>query len=615
MEMHLSQRHWGLLPIVLLAAPLFGQAGPAKKSVSAPPPVDVTAAPAPPVARSLNLPALLRFMPQQAGAADPGPPPNAAPLPAIPLTYTETLERKAPDGEPFQACRGEGAATANPLVGIKGCDVVLALPPYQDFFWVDRGTLLQQRALLLLRLGNRTRAMESLELADAHAAGRGDPFWLPSGGLRNDLIRLAVGFADKTDDSKVKALGHKLLAARPFSPKHGATVRDFLAIGSRDPAELIKVLEVQARIDPDQYVNLTRLYLLTGQPQLALRAASQISITEPAPRHGWKLEDTEMPLRIAIARTSIQAMRAYAAAAAGDNAAKDAYLALARAEVSRFTVPNPARPLPSKERAVRQGLTPVLLAIIADWGHAIALRQGLAEMTFEGLETEFAKVSNKQSLVVGYLEMLAQLERKGDRKGALVGITVDQYLDRAFFFAWNGGRKELSEKLPVVETDTSLGKFDNNMGMWFDGSLTGYSQSREANSKLDIRMIHYETGEGSAPLAEELLALAITRFARKDGYDGFVILSRHTVERTVNSYGSNSSAGYDAQARVLMVRGGQLPEGSNILPERIITLDEVDRTLGPRFKLYADFKAKVAAEEKAGNELRKQAKKAAKNKG
>lgn len=604
---------WGALMLVTLASPLAGQSGPAKVPVPSVKPPAVIANAATPAPRTDNLPAFVRQMPVLQTAPDPGPPPASAPLPAIPLSPRETLyAERGPSKEIIAACKGGADSYANPLAVIKACDVYLSYPAYEDIFWPDRGAMLLRRGRLLLQLGLKERAFETFDLASSHAASKGDPFWNVSGGLADRFTRIALRFGEPGGEGEARQLTRDLFSERPFSPSHLDRVHAFLSIGSRDPSELIADYEREARIDPRRYLALTRLYLLTGKFDLAARAAGQITLSEPHRREGWSMTNGATQSELLLARLNMLGLQAYAAAASGDDAGKAAYFAAARQQVGKFLDPIILQTISGGDSARRTRSEPALQGAIAEWEQAIQLRQNLTGKTVDQLLADWTKTINRQPLWPAYMAMLAELGRQDGESASMARKLSGNYLVQTYFHRWNGGKDELVEMLPTVETQHWLGKFDQNLGMWFDGSQTGFSQTREPGAQDDVRIIHYEAGESTREMAEELLALAIARYARKDKYDGFVILSRHTIDRVVHQYGQDLSAGYDAQAKVLMVRGGQFPAGSTLLADRVIKVDEVDQALGPRFARYAEYQARKRAEEKAREVLRKQAKKAAK---
>ena len=196
--------------------------------------------------------------------------------------------------------------------------------------------------------------------------------------------------------------------------------------------------------------------------------------------------------------------------------------------------------------------------------------------------------------------------RAGKADAEIAKHIVDNFLSNAFFVDTSSGINGLTKILPDVENTFSVSKFDNNTNDWLVGTFAGYSQKREEDTAVDIRTVHYETAEGTTLLAEELLALAIANYARKDGYDGFVILSRRTIGRQTNIAfnGPVQFVGWDAQARVMMIRGGIIPQGRNIVPERVIRVSEVEQALGPRFSSYAAFRAARDAAEKAAKKAK-----------
>lgn len=610
----------GALLLIALAAPVHGQAdrAPVRAPAAQGPAVLPAALPAPPLPAPLhgadNLPAWVKSLPARPLAPDPGPPPAAAPLPAIPLSPRETvLGERGPGKEVSAACIGEGATRGDYAAIIKACDVILSYPAYEDLFWPDRSSMLLRRGKLLLQLGLKDRAFESFDLANSRAAERGDPFWGVSGGMADRLLRVALRAGEPGGKAEAMQLARSLLDERAFSPTHLDRVHAFLAIGPRNPVALTDDYEREARIDPRRYVSLTHLYLMLGRFDAAARAAGQITLSEPHRREGWTMNNGQSPPDLLAARLNMFGLQAYAAAASGDSSGQAAYLAAARQQIGKFLDPIKLQTISGKESAERKRSEPRLREVVAEWEQAIRLRQDLAGKTVEDLRRDWATKKNNHHLLPVYSAMQAEIGRGEGENANRARLLAILDLDRTFFHRWNFNRAELEEMLPSVETRHSLGKIDHNPGMWFDGSLTGFSQVRDPVSRDDIRTVHYEAGESTRELAEELLAIAIARYARKDGYDGFVILSRHTIPRMVWMYGQQMTSGFDAQARVLMIRGGQLPAGSTLLAERIITVDEVDRALGPRFSRYAEYQARKRAEEKAGEELRKQAKKAAKD--
>ena len=538
--------------------------------------------------------------------ADPGPAPEPAPMTVDPRERKIARERDLAVLAANPLCRVDSSASRNLVGALSACDNRFRLPDYGDFFWPPRTVLLHNRALVLFQMHQTDRAFEALDQADAIAAQSSDSFWKWSGGVNGNLLR-AVEAIGAGQAARARGLLESVSGLRPFAPSFYPGIDFVDSMLERDPARLASRLEGRTKYDPNAYRILIYLNMLIGRNDQALRAASQYSIVKPLLRHGWKFENPAVEVEQARENLNMLCVSAYVAALEGKASDKDAYLHLAQSVVDRYHEPNPAMPVSDKERKFRAQTGTVLVSALAAWEGALQLRQDLGDKSVAAIRADFAASSSRQDVLPAFIEMIATRGRAAKADAEQARQIVDNFVTKGFFADTRGGITGLQKLLPAIENTFSISKFDNNTNDWLVGTYAGYSQRREEGTAADIRTVHYETGEGTTILAEELLMLAIANYARKDGYDGFVILSRRTIGRETNIAfnGPVQFVGYDAQARVMMIRGGVIPQGRNILPGRIIGVAEVEQALGPRFSAYAASKAAKEAADKAAKKASK----------
>ena len=119
--------------------------------------------------------------------------------------------------------------------------------------------------------------------------------------------------------------------------------------------------------------------------------------------------------------------------------------------------------------------------------------------------------------------------------------------------------------------------------------LSDSGLSRNQEGKSDIWTIRYTHNLAPIAAVEELAMLGAAQTARREGYDGMILLSRLSISRTTNvsgmyvgSYQQNS--GYEAQMRVRFVNAGALPADLAGMEWRVIPAQKAIDQLSDRYK-------------------------------
>ncbi|MBS1240046.1 MAG: hypothetical protein H6R45_752 [Proteobacteria bacterium] len=491
---------------------------------------------------------------------------------------------------------------------LENCDWLLSQYPSDGEPWDFRARVLQFRALALINLGDNAMAIEALDESDAIGDTVGDPLFDLGVGVGNELLRAYIaGRAGEIDRAR-ELIAH-IRTERPLALS-AVRAADRVEGGFDGGATaLVDRLEKRVRIDPNVTRSLLFIYLMQSELDRAARVGEQVSVTDPKLRGGWTLERDEGDLE-AVDRDAIFAgVKAYVARARGDSARADALLADARAIIEDYVGPDPRtdgkKVRPGKQEIARwierSAKGEELLSLVGEWESAGKLRAELGSHTMEQMLDVVNEFKNKGDLFAAVIDLLREYSKSDDSEEAktastLVGDLVSKMLEQQDALVPG----ELGQWLPLPENLEQIPKFASTASKWLLSDGSGYSQAKEGDGR--IRTVRYESEVGAPAMVEEMLLMAVANYAEKEGCDAFMILSRRTIQRTITTSGTwiattTRDAGYEAQARVLLVNTAAPPPSVAGQDYRLITVKEVQEQIAPRYTGYVERKeaAKLAA--------------------
>lgn len=497
--------------------------------------------------------------------------------------------------------------TARPM--LEACDWLLGQPASSDDEWDLRARVLQYRALALINLGGKDRAFEALDESDAIGEAQGDPLFDLGVGIGNELLRAWL-LADKGEKDEAKQLLQRIRDERPYA-QSVIRAADRLEIGMDNSMDTFAArAEARQRLDPDVARGLLYLYLLQGKLDQADDIGDRVSIIDPNAKGGWTVrgggEISELDRTL-----TFSCFKGYAAKALGKDDKAELLFGEARQEIAEYVGLDPRETSGKrkpKKRDVKNydsrktrgdGLT----EIVDECQSAARLRSEIDQHTMEDMLDEVGAFKNPSRMMPAMIDLISQYSKSGDSQEAkAASIMVGRMIK-----TWLGDELEvepgrLGGSLPRHENLDQIPKFASTASKWLFSDGSGYSQAKEGDG--DIRTVRYETMVGAPAMVEEMLLLAVANYARDEGKDSFVLLSHRTFPRRIITYGawsgsSTSNAGYESQARVLLVDSNNPPPEVVGQESRLISVAEVERALRGRYENYVARKEAEKAAEKA----------------
>ena len=446
------------------------------------------------------------------------------------------------------------------------CERALADPVLKPEFRLRRANLLQAKAFYQANNDQYEEALETLSTIERLDLETADPLFQRGLGLGNRLLRI---FILALSNRNIEALGaiETIERERPYALQvRDTTMKLRLMIDPALANHLVLLREV-APTNPLAAFEGFSMALAFGRLEDAREFGSGITLDLPRTRGGWTVqgEATLEYDRIEV-QAQLDGAMAYVLAATGDLEGAGRRLQAAREalEVAMTAPPPPAEGRRQRQSVVTDYEMRVKMgergrAIVDRWQQLMALR---AEAPTMNLEMLFSRLSGfPQGSVPVLADLVGQLGREDQ---AAVEQVVSGLLERLHEERINGARLDRDQflaSLPRPETSATQVKF-KCAGDGYFLSDNGYSR-REMDSPDDWT-IRFTDNLASRDTVEEFGMLAAAEETLKRGYDGFVILSRRVLERTTNNmyYGtvvSSFNSGREAQLRIRMVRGNELP--------------------------------------------------------
>lgn len=518
---------------------------------------------------------------------------------ALPVEKKAARAVRLKRGQDRQTCIGGGPMKdwmAAPKLAACDRQLALAADPGNDA-WDLRARLLQQRAVTLLALGGDRLALAALDESDAIGATAADDGLFDVGtGIGNDLLRAHIlGRLGERSDALARL--DRIRAARPFAPSIVAAADGVQTAIDGDLAVLRSRLDARAAIDPEAQRLLFLLSLLEGRLADAATAGDQISLREPKMRGNWLMVGGPSEAEQTEQKAGFLGLRAYVAGAQGNDAKAAALFGEARAEIAAYVGEDPRTKERFSQSKVDEYLTRAakgreMQKMLADCDALIGVRKAAASLTFDTLTARLQAIGSAPHMLVLGVEIMRNIGGEPGVRTAIADQATRGVLRNTL--ALDPG--DIGAMLPPAEYLPHVPRFKSSPSMLLWGGGAGWSSAKEGDGS--IRTVRYENWAGSRAMMEEMLLLATAQMARAEGYDGFVVLANRSFSRQTTTSGmwtgtSTHASGFEAQARIQLVRSAGLPAELAAAPDRVITVERIERELWPRYQGYFDRQAAI----------------------
>lgn len=527
--------------------------------------------------------------------------PAAGPAPAATLDKKILKQLRRDAQTIWFACSNKGPLKSWMVADkLKACDKSLADAPPPDSRWDYRAQLLQHRALALTLLGGYRLALAALDDSDAIGAGGQGDFFAMSTGLGNTMLR-AYALDRLGERDRALALIADIRRARSYAPSIQAAADALEFRIDPTPATMRRLAATRATIDPEVYRLIFLMDLSQSQIAEADWTGDQVSFRDPKMRGGWSMVGAPDEAEQMGRQVSFLSLRAYAAAANGNQAKADALLAAGRATIADYVGEDPR----IKDRAAREWKMNAYNARVSKGAEMertlaaarslISLRKESAALSMDALTGKLKAIDDPKLHFFVVTDLLRQISGSDKAQAAL---TANMLFRRILTDLQSFDPTQLGELLPKTEYLDQVPRFASSPDPIWLGNISGWSQAKEGDGA--IRTVRYETTTGSKAMMEEMLLLASANLARQEGKDAFIILSSRTFSRqtTVSGYfssGTTYDSGVEAQARIQLLDTANLAGDLAQRKDRIITVAQIERDLRPRYQQY--FAAKAALKE------------------
>ena len=509
------------------------------------------------------------------------------------------------DGYPAPTRRGDGIVTGSTLwglgsstqdirrgdytiaaLGLAECDRALADPMLKPEFVLRRANLLQAKAFYQANADRHDEALATLASIEQLGLDANDPLFARGTGLGNRLMRIFVlALADR--NTEALAAIEAVERERPYAAiLRDTTLKLRLMIDPSLPNHMVLLREA-APTNPAAAFQGFTVALAFGRLEDAVEFGSGLTLDLPRTRGRWTVqgEGTIEYDRIEL-QARIDGAMAYALAATGDLEGAGRRLQAAREALEIAMAPPPPPPQGRRQRDSVVNDYQMRLKM-GDRGKEILDRwQQLMAVRVEGPALGLAELTERiQSFPTGSVPVLADLiGQLGQEEKSVIEQVVVALLGRMHEERLNEIKLDpdaFLELLPRPETPATQVRFKRSGDGYFLGD-NGYSR-REMDGPDDWT-IRFTDDLASRETVEEFGMLAAAEETLKRGYDGFVIQSRRVLERTTRNmyYGtvvSTTNSGREAQLRIRMIHGDELPADLRGAEWRIVRPVEIKAAL------------------------------------
>jgi hypothetical protein len=486
--------------------------------------------------------------------------------------------------------------------GVAACDRALADPKLLPAYQLRRAHLLQAKALHQIASNATAQALATLDQSDATGAGLDGTGFRDSIGLGNRAVR-AWALIDLGRKAEATKEIEAIEAARPYAPSMLSLANKLrLRLDSGLTAHLA-LLKQRAVRDPAALLTYFILALENDKLDAVAAVGDGLVLDIPRNHGGWTVQgDADLQYELIAGRAEFAGAYSYALAATGKPERAAAAIARARQDLTEAMVPPPP-PEPGRtlskatvrdfQQRTEQGTKGGEALDL--WSRAIEIRRQAAGQTPDQLLTA-VKTLPRGRLPIN-ADLLRQLKPAKPDEARMIGeviARIDADEDRRRVAALNLDLIALRNALPRPETAAMQPRF-KHAGDGYFLSDNGFSRRKlEDPNSWTVRFTH---DLASKATVEELALLSAATLARREGFDGLLVQSRRTLERTthVTSYYSGSSdvpSGNEAQLNVLLVKGGALPEEFSDAGWRVLSADAIISDLSGRYPGTPPVKAR-----------------------
>ncbi len=477
--------------------------------------------------------------------------------------------------------------------GIKACDASLSDPLLLPAYWQRRAHLLLSKSLHLIATEKYDDALAALTESEKLAAANEDAVFEDSAMLGAKMLRaLALGRGGKKDEAR--QILADLRKVRPYASTIARSIERIENSLDNDIGMMIKNSKKLMPLEPHAIRQAFMFHMFKGEIAQAAEYEDDLSLTPPKAIGGWSVDgDVTSGYTDEYETAELDATRAYVMAGVGQSDKAKTLNDGIRAKVAELRIPPPPPEKGEKQRksVLRDFEARTLAAtrienMLESWEKAVEIRKvvSTAPTSIEAIKDDFAKYRVFRTAAQYDIMRLLKPSKPEEKETLAKSLeAMDSGIAKEVF---DLSGADLFKMLPRPETLKLVPKF----GRAGDGILLarefGASQAKEKDDPA--RTVRFGSATGSPSLVEELSMLAASDYAKKEGADSFIILSRRTVTRTMYSYGMYGSgatpAGYESQLRVILLNSATLPADLESKRWRLIKTDDVYQRLQPKFE-------------------------------
>jgi hypothetical protein len=490
---------------------------------------------------------------------------------------------------------GRKADTRIGAMGVTACDGALSDPLLLPGYWQRRAHLNVSKALHLIASEKYDDALTTLDAADRIAVGGEDAIFKQSAMLGSQMLRAtALGRSGKKDEAR-KILA-ELRTIRPYASTISRSIERLENSLDSAIGTMIANSRKLMPLEPFAIRQAFQLHLFNGEVAQAAEYEGDLSLTPPKAIGGWTVDgDITSGYTDEYEAAELDATRAYVMAATGrEDKANTLHESIAAAIV-QLRVPPPPPPEGKTQRKsvvrdfeARTAAANRIEQMQQSWQKAAEIRKRVSAgpTSIESIKDDFAKY--KIFRTAAQYDILRMLKPASAEEKDILAKTLTAMDDGIAKQVTQLNGTDLFKMLPRPESLKLVPKYSRAGDGILLAREIGASQAKEKTG--GARTVRFGSATGSPALVEELSMLAAADYARKEGADSFIILSRRTITRTMYSYGMYASgatpAGYESQLRVMMLNSAALSAEFESKRWRLIKVDDITRQLQPRFDGY-----------------------------
>jgi hypothetical protein len=498
----------------------------------------------------------------------------------------------------FGLARGSSDIREAPLLGIDAfgaaaCDRALADARLLPVYKLRRAHLLQAKAMHQIGAGRAEQALATLTESDITGRALAGPYFQDSMGLGNRALR---GFALISLGRRAEAMQEieAIEAARPYAPSvTGMAMLLRLRLDNSVGAQL-GLLRQRAVRDPAALMTYFVVALTSGKLAEAAAVGGGISFDLPSNHGGWTVQgDAIWQYEMIVELADLTGAWAYALASAGEPSGAAAAIAQARQDLADAV---PSLPESGSGRSPSKTVMRFYAARTAQaergqttvdaWESAIALRQHAGGRSDEQITIALQALEKSNlPIMADLLRHVKMAESRADAARQDAIVKIDAATERARLEAIKLDVAALHDLLPRPETAGMQPQIRHSGDSYFFGDNSFSRRKLDAPDSWTVRFAH---GVASKAAVEELALLSAATLAQREGFDGFIVLSRRTLARTTHYTGAfiavrEAPSGNEAQLNVLLVKGGALPERYRDAGWRLVNAQTVIDEMSGRY--------------------------------